>query len=276
MTGPIALYWWSERHIQKKEKENYGDLLGVYLVEKISGQRVQFYRNTKRPWWQRSRNYFATVGSIINHLDDRATVWGSGIMQVQDSVPQATFLAVRGPLSRKRILKANIDCPEVYGDPAILLPLYYQPEIKNTHELGIIPHINDLEQVKAMMAGVDHIKIIDFNTNDVEATTSDILSCNSIISSSLHGLIVAHSYGIPAVQVKFSNRIFGDGIKYLDYYQSVGIEPYQVLEINNIQGLKNAFDLLDRESYRLPDATVIKRLQLGLLEVCPFIKNHNG
>ena len=46
---------------------------------------------------------------------------------------------------------------------------------------------------------------------------------DSIISSSLHGIIVAHSYGIPAGWWKPSNKVTGDGSKFEDYAQSVGI-----------------------------------------------------
>lgn len=32
----IRLFWWNEKIIQRKSSENYGDLLGKYLVEKIA------------------------------------------------------------------------------------------------------------------------------------------------------------------------------------------------------------------------------------------------
>jgi len=209
MNNIKRLYWWSERFIQKKELENYGDLVGPYLFEKISGKSPSFYRKKDKAWWRSHKSYFATAGSIINHLDDKAIVWGSGIISRKDHIPNATFLAVRGPLSRKRIQEHHIDCPAVYGDPALLLPRYYAPEIPKKFELGVIPHINDLELVRSLLADRSEVKIIDLNTNDVEMTTSEILSCKFILSSSLHGLIVPHSYGIPAVQVRFSDRIHG-------------------------------------------------------------------
>lgn len=268
MDNLTKLYWWSERFIQKKVKENYGDLLGAYLFHKISGKQPSFYRKKDKPWWKRHRNYFATIGSIIDHLDDQAIIWGSGIISSHSYIPDATYLAVRGPLSRKRIQDNSIECPAVYGDPALLLPRFYAPQVEKTYKLGIIPHINDLKQVQDLLGQNTEIRIIDLNTNDVEKTTREIMSCKMILSSSLHGLIVPHAYGIPAVQVRFSDQIAGDGIKYRDYYQSVGLEPYQALPIKTTDQLSEA--VVTSHGQSLPDAIVIANLCDELMNVCPF------
>ena len=43
----IPLFWWSEVYLMHKKKENYGDLLGKYLIEKISN-RVVVFKHTKK------------------------------------------------------------------------------------------------------------------------------------------------------------------------------------------------------------------------------------
>ena len=40
LSGKIRLFWWNEIELQGKSKENYGDLLGKYLVEKISQKQI--------------------------------------------------------------------------------------------------------------------------------------------------------------------------------------------------------------------------------------------
>jgi pyruvyltransferase len=270
MGKKIRLYWWSEIFIQKKPQENYGDLLGKYLVEKLSGKKAVWVRAPKF----NIRNYFqplyVTIGSVLAHINTYCIVWGSGINDKKEQVAAATFLAVRGPLSRKRLLELGHECPEVYGDPALLLPLYYQPQIEKSYALGIIPHINDLKQVKECYQGQSHIKIIDFNTNDIEKTTNEILSCESILSSSLHGIIVAHAYAIPAIQVQFSDRIFGDGVKYHDYFLSVGLDTYLPEPMHSSVSLEEGVAIVKKHTDALPGPAHIAQLQKDLLAVCPF------
>ena len=57
-----------------------------------------------------------------------------------------------------------------------------------------------------------------------ESGVERVARCRAVVSSSLHGLITAHAYGIPAVPVSFGDRLYGDNVKFLDYALSVGVE----------------------------------------------------
>ncbi len=59
----------------------------------------------------------------------------------------------------------------------------------------------------------------------------NILSCEIILSSSLHGLIVADAYNTPSSWIKFSNKVYGNGFKFRDYYASIGYEEDPILDI---------------------------------------------
>jgi hypothetical protein len=65
--------------------------------------------------------------------------------------------------------------------------------------------------------------VINLNNPDPLEIAKQITKCRSTISSSLHGVICSHAYGIPSAWVKFSNIIIGDDIKYKDHYASVGL-----------------------------------------------------
>ena len=266
----LQVFWWSEPRLMGKEKENYGDLLSKYLVEKISGQQIKWVQPKKQAWYHRNKKNYLTVGSIIHHATKDSIVWGSGIIDQHQQIAPADFRAVRGPRTRKYLLDLGYDCPEVYGDPALLLPLYFQPKVKKKFSLGIIPHYHDYNQVTEFYKDSPDILIIDLMTMDVEAATKQILSCEKTISSSLHGIIVSHAYEIPSIWVKFSEKIFGNDIKYQDYLESVNIPFYKPTYIESrIKG--SAIEILIFETPNLPKEGEIKQLQEGLMKSCPFL-----
>jgi hypothetical protein len=160
------------------------------------------------------------IGSIIRFAT-RHAVWGSGAMRMTDKPsPKARYLAVRGPLTRDVVRAAGGDCPEVYGDPALLLPLFHNAPVEQKYELGVVPHYRDTEALTcAKLSGLPIAWPLHANPL---AVVDRIRSCKAIISSSLHGIIVAHAYGIPAAWL-YSPRLNGDGTKFRDYAASVGI-----------------------------------------------------
>ena len=263
----IPLFWWSEVYLMHKKKENYGDLLGKYLIEKISN-RVVVFKHTKKTHIFDSKKVLVTIGSILSNVNKRCVVWGSGIISKKDTVGNATFLAVRGPQTRRFLLDKGYSVPEIYGDPALLLPDYYFPVIEKKFDYGIIPHYTDFKLIKDQFNGISGVKIIDLMTLSIEHTTDEILSCKKIISSSLHGVILAHAYGIPAVWQKFSNNLYGDDIKFQDYFESVKINAYQLPIFNQGFDLNNLITLFE-EVETLPSKVIVDEIKKGLIEACP-------
>jgi hypothetical protein len=171
------------------------------------------------------------VGSIMRVIKPGDTIWGSGVMRETDQFPQAkdcTFLAVRGKLSRDILIRDGGKVPAVYGDPAILLPLMYNPKIERTHKVGIIPHFVDThlitKQFGNKLAGHSDWKIIDVFL-PYEEFINEVLSCEKVISSSLHGLIIAEAYGLEAEWVVLSEKVIGNGFKFRDYLTGTNRDP---------------------------------------------------
>lgn len=267
----IPLFYWSSIKFEGKPNENYGDLLSKYLVETISGKPVKWLQPKKQPWYKLNKTNYLAVGSILAHATEQSVVWGSGIIDEKHAVAKADFKAVRGPRTRGFLLKSGYECPEIYGDPALLLPRFYNPKVEKEHKIGFVPHYVDYAQVREWYSENEDVKVIDLLTDDVEATTREILACQQIISSSLHGLIVAHAYGIPAVWIKVSDKIFGDDIKYADYLKSVEIETYApttLVDPKNIEDLQ----LLFKNHRSLPGENKVQEIGEQLLQVCPFRK----
>jgi len=265
----IRLFWWNEKIIQAKPKENYGDVLGRYLVEKISGKVVVFAWPKNFSFLDYYSPIYVTIGSILTNVNYKCIVWGSGIISQELPIKKAKFLAVRGPQTRKFLLNLGYEVPEIYGDPALLLPRYFNPTVNKKYAYGIVPHYNDWNKVNSWFDDRQDVVIIDMMTNDVESKTKEFLQCERIISSSLHGIIIAHAYGIPAVWQKFSDKVFGDDIKYKDYMESVNLNFYKPL-IQESMYSDDEMRKLFLDYPNLPNANTLESLRDSLMGVCPF------
>src|SRR5690606_34618874 len=65
------------------EPRNFGDWIGPYLYEKITGMMPRYLKPRKSV----KACFFASAGSILRHIqvDDQAVVWGSGIISQDDT-----------------------------------------------------------------------------------------------------------------------------------------------------------------------------------------------
>lgn len=267
----IYVFWWSSVRFENKSQENFGDILSKYLVEKISGKQVVWRHPKKQKWHLFKKPIYFTTGSILAHVDSKSVVWGSGIISKLDQVAKATFLAVRGPETYTFLKQKGYPVNAVFGDPAILLPNLYQPKTSKRYALGIIPHYVDYPAVSAWYQNDATVKVINLLNNDVESVIDAVASCERIISSSLHGVIVSHAYRIPAIWVEFSKKLSGDGVKFIDYFASVELTPYKPKLIGEKIEMDKALTLTSQFP-NLPKAADLELLGKQLMEVCPFVE----
>lgn len=196
------------------ESENLGDTLSPVIVNyMLSLQGISCDMEVKK------RHHLYAVGSVLTAGIQDCTVWGSGILNATLTYRlknrKLDIRAVRGPFTQVVLMDYGFSCPSVYGDPAILLPEIYTPvKMEKKFKFGLIMH---KDQILEIDANPDMILINICTTNFHEFV--DLLnSVEVIISSSLHGIILAESYGIKAVLL----RPQVDILKYYDWYYSTG------------------------------------------------------
>jgi pyruvyltransferase len=256
----VILAKWSE---SIETANNFGDALNPWLFEKLTGKRpvnINYIINYK------NKPVYSAIGSILDFNSIKGLiVWGSGFKyenNIIKRVPEKIY-AVRGPLSRKNFINQGISCPKVYGDPALLLPRFYNPKIEKKYKIGIIPHYVDKtnNNFRELNNELNTNSIVIDIESGIQEVVDQILSCELIASSSLHGLIVADAYNIPSLSIKFSNNVVGDNFKFRDYMLSVGrvdIEPLEIKKgirvediINNFSNYKINIDI-DKLLYACP------------------------
>jgi hypothetical protein len=101
----------------------------------------------------------------------------------------------------------------------MLLPLL-RDSAKKKYDYGIVPHWSQYEIVKNRYP--KH-HVVNMRTDDPLRTLDEITQCRTIAASSLHGIITAHAYGIPAALIEF-DLLKGDGTKFLDHYLAVNVD----------------------------------------------------
>lgn len=214
--------------MSEETKNNFGDAINPFLFKHITGRSVVNANNVIN-FALRNKYYF--LGSVLDNMfGPNIIVCGAGFKSENSKIfaRPKDVLAVRGPLSRRILLSYDIECPEVYCDPAVLLPYAYPVKVNKKYDVGIIPHYIDKPSLDSLniISNNTSYKVIDI-TDRMDKVIHEICSCKNIISSSLHGIIVAHAYGIPAVWLKLSDRISGGNFKFYDYFASVNLDDVQ-------------------------------------------------
>ena len=179
-------------------------------------------------------NYTQTIDTNTEHLlfggslkncTSKSIICGSGIDSQTDKIVEPfLIISCRGPLTRQKIRSSGYYCPQNYGDPALLISHYYpMPEIpkeNKTHRICIVTS-ND-NNLSALMK--EQCMILDFNNGDISQLIENMLKCEYVLSDSLYGIIIAHSYGLPAVWISHNEfDTVKDTIEFVDYYQSLNI-----------------------------------------------------
>lgn len=223
-------------------ENNWGDTVNPYLFEKITGKKVV---SSNIIYNFLNKTEVLGVGSIISGDLSNYAIWGSGIMweNIKINKPKEV-LALRGLKTLKKIQEVGGNC-DVFGDPVLLFPeIFSSQNIEKKYKYGIVPHFKDKNKIgvqKIANLNDPEIKIIDIQSG-IEEFVIDILNCENILSSSLHGLILAEAYGIPTCRLIFSEEMKGGDFKFFDYYSGVGINEMETVVIHDdISNLKNIF-----------------------------------
>ncbi|CAF3114582.1 unnamed protein product [Rotaria sp. Silwood2] len=205
--------------------DNFGDKLSHILVQSIVNFNLTVITNFREKSFCKKPKLLA-IGSIIHFACPHDVIWGSGLLDSSHFIPRWKSLsnltidirAVRGPRTRRILMsKFNLTIPEIYGDPALLLP-YYLTSFKRSTKPIIrrllilhyrdasgnisIPEVSRVVTVSAFLPWKELLSLI--------------VQSQLVISTSLHGIILAEAFEIPARLLKSP---LVDLFKFHDYYE---------------------------------------------------------
>lgn len=201
----VPTFWW-------EKVKNFGDLLTPHLLREVGIVPVL------TPPGEAA---LVGVGSLVQHLPGgvSGTLWGTGLVEGRRiDLSGATTLALRGELTRDRLGSPPVDA---LGDPGLLLcRTVRRPGA--SYDVGVVSHYAHADD--PWLAGLvedhpDHASTvlpIDVAQSPA-AVARQVASCRVIVSTSLHGVITADSFGVPAVWVHMSTPLYGGDFTFHDH-----------------------------------------------------------
>ncbi|MGG7308125.1 polysaccharide pyruvyl transferase family protein [Curtobacterium sp. AB451] len=193
--------------------DNFGDLLGPLVVRRLA----------PRARADDGGRSLLAIGSIMQFGQPGDVVWGSGLnakLRTRRLDPRRLFdvRAVRGPFTAIALEAEGNGVPPVYGDPAILLPELFPDTVafaaldRKRFDVVVVPNVNDTD----LDAAGHHVIA---PTGDPWQVIEQILSAEFVVGTSLHAIVIAEAYGVPARAVRSTSESV---VKYFDYYEGTG------------------------------------------------------
>ena len=114
----LKLFWF-------KNTQNFGDSLNPILLNMLTGKKVEWVKSYS------PKEHYIVIGSILETATKDTIVWGSGFISEYKHCFEKPkkFVLLEDQKSREILINDGIECPEVYGDSALLLPKIYSPTI---------------------------------------------------------------------------------------------------------------------------------------------------
>jgi pyruvyltransferase len=208
--------------------KNFGDELNILLIKRLIQKQslniqVNFINLATNVKFNKELKTFSFLGSIMHLLPSYIDVIGTGVNpNYPDISEKLNILSLRGELSRQYLENnKRYKCDDiVFGDPALLIPRLFpewlEPVKLDSDCVGIIPHFNDIPFLEKTNSHE-----VCYPNKSVADVISFIKRKKTIISSSLHGIIVAEMLGKDVKWIMYQGSLNSESdFKYLDYYQS--------------------------------------------------------
>ncbi|AWB56329.1 polysaccharide pyruvyl transferase family protein [Colwellia sp. Arc7-D] len=208
----VNAFWWTGR-------VNFGDLFTPELFQHYGVTALE-----SKP----EKSEIVGVGSLFGMIPPnfQGVFLGTGLMKNEKMhFEKASFAAVRGEFTRSNLGLSNAT---PLGDFGLLAnKLIIKKVMIKKYAVGFVPHYVDqghpwLNTMQKYL-GDDKCTVIDVR-DSAQNVTKQIAECELILSSSLHGIIVADSLNIPNVWIELSSKVIGDGFKFRDYNTAIDYE----------------------------------------------------
>ena len=284
-------------HIRRKKKETndggHKSKVFIYNInnagDRFNKDLLEFFSADMEPVRIAADADLLMLGGAIGSLQNPKRplnpaplhVWGSGFLFGDDNDfplcrPNLIVHALRGKLSKEKLSGLlGYQLPEnlPLADPGLLASYFTTPNVEKKYAIGFIPHFRerDTDEAKRILRANANMHFIDI-TQSPKEVIKEIQQCETIVSSSLHGLVFSDSLGIPNVHARLTELPIGGSFKFRDYYSSFDLED-PALTVDDVCGIKPEEI---QNNYRIERRVVEEKKRLLIESFTFFEKTKSG
>ena len=265
---------------------NFGDDINHDLFQKIFKGNAVFTENKKICDFigigsildgfiegKKAKLLIRYINSFIKKDPIVHTTLGTGFIKESSKLRESyrdilNPMAIRGEITKARLEKNGVDCSNsILGDWGLIIDSIYsisQPTQLKKYDVGIIPHYIDQDHsfLNNIPSSWGKVKVINI-AQPTEMFINHLLQCKTVISSAMHGLIAADSFGIPNLALKLGDKIVGGSYKFNDYY-SIYDQTVNFLYVDDLLKIEKLSDYIISH-YAVP-STKVKETKKQILE----------
>jgi hypothetical protein len=227
-TKSIGLVWWA-----KPFPGNFGDWLSPLIVNQYTDKKIFFQSPVKIA----SRKHMIGLGSIGRFIKPNSVVVGTGISTDELTLAKsATYVSVRGPVTARVVKESGGPTVNSFGDPGVLISRIFPVERKTTNgKVALVRHFTHKAIPLIIGEDTDELDIFVSQPDDIKTLVTALNQYDRVVTSAMHIFITCQSYGIPCALVTFEgfeDSVHGNGIKYGDYAQGVGLDSISPISVS--------------------------------------------
>ena len=223
----IHLAWWA-----KPFPGNFGDWLSPLVVNHYTDKKIIFQSPVKVT----KQSHMIGLGSIGRFIKPKSVVVGTGISTDKIALAKsANYISVRGPVTARVVKESG--GPEVtsFGDPGVLISRIFPVERTTTNgRVALVRHFSHKPIPLVLDENMDEFDIFISHPDQIKTLVETLNLYDRVVTSAMHIFITCQSYGIPCALITFEgfeDSVHGNGIKYGDYAQGVGLDPINPVSV---------------------------------------------
>ena len=215
----VLLAWWT-----KPFPGNFGDWLSPLIVNHYTDKKIIFQSPVKIA----VKDHMIGLGSIGRFIKPNSVVVGTGISTDELTLAKnAKYVSVRGPVTARVVRESGGPDVESFGDPGVLISRIFPVERTSNSRVALVRHFTHQGIPLTLAPNMDELDVLLSHPDDIKVLVETLNKYDRVVTSAMHIFITCQSYGIPCALITFEgfeDSVHGNGIKYGDYAQGVGLE----------------------------------------------------